>query len=139
MTEAVVISQLGFSAIIATYFFMHIRGQQSKRQTIMSDSKKEQIILDEMRRRKLNMPLSELTRPKTFDDIIGQEDGIKALRAAICSKNPQHVIIYGPPGIGKTCAARLILEEAKQNKESPFDENSKFVEMDASSMRFDER
>ncbi len=139
MTEAVVIAQLGFSAIIATYFFMQIRGQQSKRKTIISDSKKEQIILDEMRRRKLNMPLSELTRPKTFDDIIGQEDGIKALRAAICSKNPQHVIIYGPPGIGKTCAARLILEEAKQNKESPFDENSKFVEMDASSMRFDER
>ena len=139
MTEAVVIAQLGFSAIIATYFYMQIRGQQSKRKTIISDSKKEQIILDDMRRRKLNMPLSELTRPKRFDDIIGQEDGVKALRAAICSKNPQHVIIYGPPGIGKTCAARLILEEAKQNKESPFDQDSKFVEMDASSMRFDER
>ena len=63
---------------------------------------------------KLTEPLTEKSRPINFDDIIGQEKGIKALKAAICGPNPQHVIIYGPPGIGKTAAARLVLEEAKK-------------------------
>jgi len=45
---------------------------------------------------------------------VGQSQGIKALRAALCGPNPQHVIIYGPPGVGKTAAARVILEEAKK-------------------------
>ena len=35
--------------------------------------------------------------------------------AILCGKNPQHVIIYGPPGVGKTCAARLVLEAAKES------------------------
>ena len=35
------------------------------------------------------------------DGIVGPET-LKALKAAICGPNPQHVIIYGPPGIGKT-------------------------------------
>ncbi len=40
---------------------------------------------------------------------------MKALKAALCGPNPQHVIIYGPPGVGKTAAARLVLEEAKKS------------------------
>ncbi len=95
--------------------------------------------LCKMRARSLSVPLSEKSRPKKMSDIIGQEDGIRALRAAICSGNPQHVLIYGPPGVGKTCAARLVLEEAKKSKLSPFDENSQFVEMDSTCIRFDER
>ncbi len=92
-----------------------------------------------MRARALNVPLSEKTRPTRMEDIIGQEEGIRALRAAMCGPNPQHVIIYGPPGIGKTCAARLVLEEAKRRPDSPFDAASCFVEMDATCVRFDER
>jgi len=61
------------------------------------------------------------------------------LKAAICGPNPQHVIIYGPPGVGKTAAARLVLEEAKRKEKSPFKENSKFIEIDATTIRFDER
>lgn len=92
-----------------------------------------------MRARALNMPLAEKTRPARMEDIIGQEEGIRALRAAMCGPNPQHVIIYGPPGIGKTCAARLVLEEAKRRPDSPFDAASCFVEIDATCVRFDER
>lgn len=92
-----------------------------------------------MRARALNMPLSEKTRPVRMEDIVGQEEGIRALRAAMCGPNPQHVIIYGPPGIGKTCAARLVLEEAKRRSGSPFDVASSFVEIDATCVRFDER
>jgi Lon-like ATP-dependent protease len=61
------------------------------------------------------------------------------LKAALCGSNPQHVIIYGPPGVGKTAAARLVLEEAKRNQKSPFKENAVFVELDATTARFDER
>ena len=92
-----------------------------------------------MRARALNMPLSEKARPKRMEDIIGQEEGIKALRAAMCGPNPQHVLIYGPPGIGKTCAARLVLEEAKKRADSPFGPESWFIELDATCVRFDER
>src|SRR5690554_5840423 len=95
--------------------------------------------LQRLREISLTEPLSEKTRPKKFDDIIGQEDGIKALKAALCGPNPQHVIIYGPPGVGKTCAARLVLESAKKFPGSPFRRNAKFVEIDATSVRFDER
>ena len=90
-----------------------------------------------MRKRSLNTPLSEKARPAKMNEVIGQEEGIRALRAAMCGPNPQHVIIYGPPGCGKTCAARL--EEARRQKDSPFDKNSKFVEVDATCVRFDER
>lgn len=103
------------------------------------DDDRELNELRAMRARALNMPLSEKARPVRMEDIIGQEEGIRALRAAMCGPNPQHVIIYGPPGIGKTCAARLVLEEAKKRPDSPFDAASKFVEMDATCVRFDER
>ena len=92
-----------------------------------------------MRAKSLNMPLSEKARPTRMEDIIGQQEGIRALRAAMCGPNPQHVLIYGPPGIGKTCAARLVLEEAKRRADSPFNADSKFIELDATCIRFDER
>ncbi|MEA4893020.1 MAG: ATP-dependent protease LonB [Peptococcaceae bacterium] len=87
----------------------------------------------------LTQPLAEKTRPHTFAEVVGQEDGIKALRAALCGPNPQHVILYGPPGIGKTTAARLVMEEARRNPLSPFKENANFVEVDGTTCRFDER
>ena len=83
--------------------------------------------------------MGEQVRPKDFSDIIGQQDGIRALKAILCSPNPQHVIIYGPPGIGKTCAARLVLEAAKHTPGSPFKPNAPFIEVDATCVRFDER
>jgi len=131
--------QLFFAIVIGLYFFNLLRGQQSNKVAIDKESKKELEKLQKLREISLSEPLSEKTRPATFDDIIGQEEGIKALKAALCGPNPQHVIIYGPPGVGKTCAARLVLEEAKKNPLSPFKKNAKFIEMDATSIRFDER
>ena len=102
------------------------------------ESKKELQRLKEMRKIKLTEPLSEKTRPGSLEDIVGQEDGIKALKAALCGPNPQHVIIYGPPGVGKTAAARLVLKKPKTSS-SPFKQNARFVELDATIARFDER
>lgn len=87
----------------------------------------------------LTDPLAEQTRHKALTEIIGQEKAIRAPRAALCGPNPQHVLIYGPPGVGKTAAARLILEEAKAREESPFRQKAKFVEIDATALQFDER
>ncbi len=102
-----------------------------------NSAKMQQII--NMRARRLNEPLAETVRPVNFSDIIGQEEGIRALKAALCGPNPQHVLIFGPPGVGKTCAARLVLEDAKKKVHSPFTHESKFIEVDATCVRFDER
>ena len=115
-----------------------IQGEPERRGGTQKQSR-EMKELAEMRKRSLNTPLSEKARPAKMNEVIGQEEGIRALRAAMCGPTPQHVIIYGPPGCGKTCAARLVLEEARRQKDSPFDKNSKFVEVDATCVRFDER
>ncbi|NLJ67496.1 MAG: ATP-dependent protease LonB [Clostridiales bacterium] len=130
---------LFFAVVIGLYFFNLLKGQQGNRTAVEKESRKELEKLQRLREISLSEPLSEKTRPKTFKDIIGQEDGIKALKAALCGPNPQHVLIYGPPGIGKTCAARIVLDEAKKNPMSPFRKDAKFIEMDATSVRFDER
>jgi len=103
------------------------------------ESKKEMDKLQKMRQISLTEPLAEKTRPTDFAEIVGQDEGLKALRAALCGGNPQHVLIYGPPGVGKTAAARLILKEARLNGFSPFQMAAKFVELDATTARFDER
>lgn len=128
-----------FTAIIGLYFYNLLKGQQNTRVYIEKESKKELEKLKKMRESSLTEPLSEKTRPVSFEDIVGQERGIRALKAALCGPNPQHVIVYGPPGIGKTAAARLVLEEAKKNPISPFKNDAKFIEVDAATVRFDDR
>ncbi|ATW25501.1 ATP-dependent protease LonB [Candidatus Formimonas warabiya] len=131
--------QIFFAIVIGLYFWNLLKGQQGNRVAIERESKKEMEKLKKMRGISLTVPLSEKTRPAHFDEIIGQEEGLKALRAALCGPNPQHIIVYGPPGIGKTAAARLVLDEAKKCKESPFAQDAKFVEVDGATARFDER
>lgn len=125
--------------IIGAYFWNLLRAQRSSKTSVDRESRKEVDHLRKMRMTVLTEPLSEKTRPATLDEIVGQEDGLRALRAALCGPNPQHVIIYGPPGVGKTAAARVVLEEAKKNPLSPFKSDAKFVEIDATIARFDER
>jgi len=131
--------QIFFAIVIGLYFLNLLRGQQGSKIAIDRESHKEMERLERMRAISLTQPLAEKTRPSSFEEIVGQSDGIKALRAALCGPNPQHVIIYGPPGIGKTAAARLVLEEAKKSPGSPFKPDAKFVEVDATIARFDER
>ncbi|MFY0545359.1 ATP-dependent protease LonB [Brevibacillus sp. H7] len=125
--------------IIGTYFWNLLRTQRTAKTSTDRESRKDLDQLRKLRMIALTEPLSEKTRPTKLEEIVGQEDGLKALRAALCGPNPQHVIIYGPPGVGKTAAARVVLEEAKNNSLSPFKSDSKFVEIDATIARFDER
>ena len=130
------IVQILFFGMGAYYFFRHSR---KKKTVTFEDNFLELERLEDLREIRLSEPLSEQTRPKKLEDIIGQETAIHALRAALCGPHPQHVLIYGPPGVGKTAAARLILEEAKRKGASPFLHTAKFIELDATTLRFDER
>ena len=139
LTVALMIIQVFFAVVIGMYFWNLLRSQQSNRTAVDRESKKEMEKLRKLRSVTLSKPLTEKTRPATVEEIIGQKEGLRALKAALCGPNPQHVLIYGPPGIGKTAAARVILEEAKKNPLSPFRQDAVFIETDATIARFDER
>ncbi|NRT77006.1 ATP-dependent protease LonB [Clostridium beijerinckii] len=140
MTNILMILQI-IVLILMVYVMCNAISKPQKNREIIIDREntKELNNLNRLRQISLSKPLTEKSRPSSFDEVIGQEKGIKALKAALCGPNPQHVIIYGPPGVGKTAAARLVLEEARKSKLSPFTEKSKFVELDATTLRFDER
>lgn len=89
--------------------------------------------------KKLSKSIQSILRPETFSEIVGQERAIKAILSKIAAPYPQHIILYGPPGVGKTTAARIALQEAKKLKYTPFEEDAKFVEVDGTTLRWDPR
>lgn len=86
---------------------------------------------------RLTAQSTKLARPARMQDIVGQRDALQALSACLCSPYPQHVLLYGPPGVGKTSTARLALEYARSTEYTPFTPDAPFVEADGSTLRFD--
>ena len=70
------------------------------------------------------VPLAERMRPTTLDEVIGQThllgDG-EILRQIVKNKEPVSLILWGPPGSGKTTLARIIANEV----------NAEFIEISA--------
>ena len=95
--------------------------------------------LEELDERVPNKNIMSLLRPDSFDEVIGQERAVKSLLSKLASPYPQHIILYGPPGVGKTTAARIALETAKKLKSTPFDDRSKFIEVNGTTLRWDPR
>ncbi|WP_346930888.1 Lon family ATP-dependent protease [Clostridium sp.] len=87
----------------------------------------------------LTQNIMSMLRPESFSEIIGQERAIKSLTSKMASPYPQHIILYGPPGVGKTTAARIALEEVKKLKHTPYEKDAKFVEVDGTTLRWDPR
>lgn len=96
-------------------------------------------MLEKLDRKKLGRSVLEILRPNSLADVVGQERAVRALLAKIASPYPQHVLLYGPPGVGKTTVARLVLQAAKQRKRSPFAKDAPFVEVDGTTLRWDPR
>jgi putative ATPase len=61
----------------------------------------------------LHQPLAERLRPASLDDVIGQQHLLgsgKPLRVAFESGEPHSMVLWGPPGVGKTTLARLMAQ-----------------------------
>ncbi|KQV85235.1 recombination factor protein RarA [Massilia sp. Root351] len=66
--------------------------------------------MDDLFKTEPRAPLAEALRPKTLDEVIGQQHLLgegKPLRLAFQAGKPHSMILWGPPGVGKTTLARL--------------------------------
>ena len=114
-----------------------LKEEKGPQETPQDAQKREK--LEKMDKIHLTQSVMELLRPQTFDEIVGQERAVKSLMAKLSSPYPQHLLLYGPPGVGKTTAARLVLEAAKKKPLSPFGEEAPFIETDGTTLRWDPR
>ena len=95
--------------------------------------------LENLEKISLSISAREKLSPRNMSEVLGQERAIQAMLAKLVTPYPQHVILYGPPGVGKTTVARLALEVAKQLPHTPFLPEAKFVEVDGTTLRWDPR
>ena len=90
--------QLAVTLIMGAYFFRQLRSGRAAPPGVRRENAEEMEKLRKMRAVHLTEPLSEHVRPRTLRDIVGQEEGVRALLAILGGRNPQHVLIYGPGG-----------------------------------------
>src|SRR6202795_5358121 len=59
----------------------------------------------------VNVPLAERLRPKSVEEVVGQRHLLgegRPIRVALRAGRPHSMILWGPPGVGKTTLARLM-------------------------------
>ena len=63
----------------------------------------------------MDLPLSEKLRPQKFEDIAGQSHIIPILKGLIASNKPLSILLWGPPGCGKTSIAKIYAKNFSAN------------------------
>ena len=122
-------------------YIKEIRQQMIKEQAGPENAQtlKKYAQLEKLDTIKLSKSTYELVRPQKMSEVVGQEQAKRALLSKLASPFPQHILIYGPPGVGKTTAARIALQEAAKLASTPFAGNAPFVEVDGTTLRWDPR
>jgi putative ATPase len=90
----------------------------------------------------VHTPLAARMRPRTLDDFVGQEHVVgegKLLRRAIEADRVSSVILYGPPGCGKTALAHIMAERSQAAVERINAVTAGVTELRASIQRAKER
>ncbi len=100
---------------------------------------KKLAVLEKLESQRLARTVTEVIKPASLSEVVGQDAAVRSLLAKVACPFPQHVILYGPPGVGKTTVARLVLEEARSLPYSPFGSKAPFVEVDGTTLRWDPR
>lgn len=95
--------------------------------------------LEQLETKVVNKGVLSMLRPRNLKEVVGQEHAVHSLKAKMGTPFPQHVLLYGPPGVGKTTAARLVLEEVKSYTHTPYEAEAPFIEVDATTIRWDPR
>ncbi len=103
------------------------------------ESKRRLEKLEALDKVQLTRSVMQVVRPEALSEIIGQEEAVEALASRIASPYPEHLLLYGPPGVGKTTAARLVLEEAKKRGYTVFRPDAPFIECDGTTLQWDSR
>jgi len=114
-----------------------LKEQSSSRENAQTLKKYGQ--LEKMEQISLNRSALEILRPSSLEEIVGQEKAIRSLVSKLNTPYPQHILLYGPPGVGKTTCARLALEIIRGRQQNPFGPNAPFVEVDGTTLRWDPR
>lgn len=116
---------------------MHVLKESSSPEN--AQTLKKLAVIEKMKTVSLKCSASDVLRPHTMEEIVGQEGAMQALLAKLATPYPQHILIYGPPGVGKTSAARVALEVVKSHPHSPFGKEAPFIEVDGTALRWDPR
>lgn len=95
--------------------------------------------LEKMEYNGLNTSAFEVLRPGKITEIVGQERALNSLVSKLNTPYPQHILFYGPPGVGKTTCARLAMEMVKGQGSNVFKKDAPFIEVDGTTLRWDPR
>lgn len=104
-----------------------------------ASTKKKLEKLEALDKVQLTDTVMKVIRPQRLSEIVGQKRAVDAMLSKLASPYPQHMLLYGPPGVGKTTAARLALEAVKGKAPSAFGKDAPFVEVDGTTLRWDSR